>query len=51
MLLCSLLEERAAALLPQLRQPIRSQLDDIFAPFGQAEAMQAALLGRLSQQS
>ena len=50
-LLFSLMEEIDAAMLPKLLQPIRSHLDDILAPFGQAEAMHAELLGLLSQQS
>ena len=50
-LLCSLIEEIDDAMLPKLLQPIRSHLDDILAPFGQAEAMHAELLGLLSQQS
>jgi len=51
MLLFSLIEEIDDALLPKLLQPIRSHLDDILAPFGQAEATHAELLGLLSQQS
>jgi len=50
-LLFSLIEEIDDAMLPKLLQPIRSHLDDILAPFGQAEAMHAELLGLLSQQS
>jgi hypothetical protein len=50
MLLFSLIEEIDAAMLPKLLQPIRSHLDDIFAPFGQAKAIHAALLGLLPQQ-
>ena len=50
-LLFSLSEEIDDAMLPKLLQPIRSHLDDILAPFGQAEAMHAELLGLLSQQS
>jgi len=51
MLLFSLIEESDDAMLPKLLQPLRSHLDDIFAPVGQAEAMHAELLGQLSQQS
>jgi hypothetical protein len=50
-LLFSLIEEIDDAMLPKLLQPIRSHLDDILAPFGQAEAMHAELLGLLSHQS
>ncbi len=49
-LLCSLIEEIDAAMLPKLLQPLRSHLDDIFAPVGQAEAMHTELLGLLPQQ-
>jgi hypothetical protein len=49
--LCSLSAESDAALRPKLRQPLRSHLDAIFAPFGQAEATHAELLGLRSQQS
>src|SRR6266699_2569429 len=48
-LLCSLIEESDAAMLPKLLQPLRSHLDDIFAPVGQAEAMHTELLGLLPQ--
>jgi hypothetical protein len=51
MLLFSLIEEIDDAMLPKLLQPLRSHLDDILAPVGQAEALHAELLGRLSQQS
>jgi len=51
MLLFSLIEELDDAMLPKLLQPLRSHLDDILVPFGQAEAMHAELLGLLSQQS
>jgi hypothetical protein len=51
LLLFSLIEEIDDAMLPKWRPPIRSHLDAIFAPFGQAEAMHAELLGLLSQQS
>jgi len=50
MLLCSLIEEIDDAVLPKLLQPIRSHLDDILAPFAQAEAMHAELLDLLPQQ-
>jgi len=50
MLLFSLIEEIDDAMLPKLLQPIRSHLDDILAPFGQAEAIHAELLGLLPQQ-
>ena len=49
--LLSLIAEIDDAVLPTLLQPIRSHLDDIFAPCAQAEAMHAELLGLLSQQS
>ena len=49
-LLCSLIEEIDDAMRPKLLQPIRSHLDDILAPFGQAEAIHAELLGLLPQQ-
>jgi hypothetical protein len=50
MLLFSLIEEIDDAMLPKLLQPLRSHLDDILAPFGQAEAIHAELLGLLPQQ-
>ena len=50
MLLFSLIEEIEDAVLPKLLQPIRSHLDDILAPFAQAEAMHAELLDLLPQQ-
>jgi hypothetical protein len=50
MLLFSLIEEIDDAMLPKLLQPIRSHLDDILVPFGQAEAIHAELLGLLPQQ-
>ena len=46
----SLIEEIDDAVLPKLLQPIRSHLDDILAPFEQAEAMHAELLDLLPQQ-
>ncbi len=49
-LLLSLIEEIDDAVLRQLLQPIRSHLDDILAPFEQAESTHAALLDRLPQQ-
>src|SRR5262245_20927817 len=50
LLLFSLIEEIDAAMLPKLLQPLRSHLDDIFAPVGQAEAMHTDLLGLLPPQ-
>jgi len=49
-LLFSLIEEIDDAMLPKLLQPLRSHLDEILAPFGQAEAIHAELLGLLPQQ-
>lgn len=49
-LLLSLIEEIDDAVLRQLLQPIRSHLDDILAPFEQAESTHAELLDRLPQQ-
>jgi hypothetical protein len=40
----SLIEEIDDAVLPKLLHPIRSHLDEILAPFAQAESMQAELL-------
>ena len=48
--LLSLIEEVDDAVLPKLLQPIRSHLDDILAPFAQAESIQAELLHLLPQQ-
>jgi hypothetical protein len=48
--LLSLIEEVDDAGLPKLLQPIRSHLDDILAPFEQAESIQAELLELLPQQ-
>ena len=48
--LLSLIEEVDDAVLPKLLQPIRSHLDDILAPFEQAESIQAELLDLLPQQ-
>ena len=48
--LLSLIEEVDDAGLPKLLQPIRSHLDDILAPFAQAESIQAELLHLLPQQ-
>src|SRR5207245_6813467 len=50
MLLFSLIEELDDAMLPKRLQPLRSHLDDILAPFGQAEAIHAELLDLLPQQ-
>src|SRR6266566_1375584 len=49
-LLFSLIEEIEDAVLPKLLQSLRSHLDDIVAPFAQAESMHAALLDLLPQQ-
>jgi len=49
-LLFSLIEEIEDAVLPKLLQSLRSHLDDIVAPFEQAESMHAALLDLLPQQ-
>jgi len=49
-LLLSLIEEIEDAVLRQLLQPIRSHLDDILAPFAQAEVMHADLRDLLPQQ-
>jgi hypothetical protein len=48
-LLRSLIEEIDDAVLPKLRQPIRSHLDEILAPFAQAASLHAALLDLLPQ--
>ena len=50
MLLFSLIEEIDDAVLPKLLHPIRSHLDEILAPFEQAEAMHAELLDLVPQQ-
>jgi hypothetical protein len=50
MLLFSLIEEIDDAVLPKLLHPIRSHLDDIFAPFAQAESMHVELRDLLPQQ-
>jgi hypothetical protein len=50
MLLFSLIEEIDDAVLPKLLHPLRSHLDDILAPFEQAEAMHVALLDLVPQQ-
>jgi hypothetical protein len=50
-LLLSLIEEIDDAVLPKLLQSIRSHLDDIVAPFEQAESMHAELLALLPQQT
>jgi len=49
-LLFSLIEEIEDAVLPKLLQSLRSHMDDIVAPFEQAESMHAALLDLLPQQ-
>ena len=43
-ILLSLIAEIDDAVLPKLLQPMRSHLDDIFAPFEQAESIHAELL-------
>jgi hypothetical protein len=50
MLLLSLIEEIDDAVLPKLLHPIRSHLDEILAPFEQAESMHVALLALVPQQ-
>src|SRR5438093_8051864 len=50
MLLFSLIEEIDDAVLPKLLHPLRSHLDDILAPFEQAESMHVELLGLVPQQ-
>src|SRR5215831_10571547 len=50
LLLFSLIEEIDDAVLPKLLHPIRSHLDEILAPFEQAESMHAALLDLVPQQ-
>src|SRR6266581_3190933 len=49
-LLFSLVEEIDDAVLPKLLHPIRSHLDDILAPFAQAESMHAELLDLVPHQ-
>src|SRR6266487_3902786 len=49
-LLFSLIEAIEDAVLPKLLQSLLSHLDDIVAPFAQAESMHAALLDLLPQQ-
>jgi hypothetical protein len=48
--LLSLIEEVDESVLPKLLQPIRSHLDDILAPFEQAESIHAELLHLLPHQ-
>ena len=48
--LLSLIEAVDDSVLPKLLQPIRSHLDDILAPFEQAESIHAELLHLLPQQ-
>jgi hypothetical protein len=48
-LLLSLIAEIEDAVLPKLLQPIRSHLDEILAPFAQAESIHAELLDRIPQ--
>jgi len=50
MRLFSLIEEIDDAVLPKLLHPSRSHLDEIFAPFEQAESMHAELLDLVPQQ-
>ena len=50
MLLLSLIEEIDDAVLLKLLHPIRSHLDDILAPFAQAESMHSELLDLVPQQ-
>jgi hypothetical protein len=50
MVLLSLIEEIDDAVLPKLLSPIRSHLDEIFAPFEQAESMHVELLALVPQQ-
>jgi hypothetical protein len=47
--LLSLIEEIDDAVLPKLLQPIRSHLDEILAPFEQAESIHAELLDLIPQ--
>lgn len=49
-LLFSLIEEIDEAVLPKLLHPIRAHLDEIFAPFDQAESLHVALLDLVPQQ-
>src|SRR5713101_7871857 len=50
MLLFSLIEEIDDAVLPKLLHPLRSHLDDILAPFEQAESLHGELLDLVPQQ-
>jgi hypothetical protein len=50
LLLFSLIEEIDDAVLPKLLHPIRSHLDEILAPFEQAESLHVALLDLVPQQ-
>ena len=49
MLLFSLIEEIDDAVLPKLLHPLRSHLDDILAPFEQAESIHGELLALVPQ--
>src|SRR5216684_1690807 len=49
-LLFSLIEEIDDAVLPKLLHPLRSHLDDILAPFEQAESLHGELLDLVPQQ-
>jgi hypothetical protein len=50
LLLFSLIEEIDDAVLPKLLHPIRAHLDEILAPFDQAESLHVALLDLVPQQ-
>jgi hypothetical protein len=50
LLLLSLIEEIDDAVLPKLLHPIRSHLDEILAPFEQAESLHVELLDLVPQQ-
>lgn len=50
MVLLSLIEEIDDAVLPKLLSPLRSHLDEILAPFEQAESMHVELLALVPQQ-
>src|SRR5215470_1382906 len=51
MILLSLIEEIDDTVLPKLLPPIRSHLDEILAPFEQAESMHVELLALVPQQT
>jgi hypothetical protein len=50
MRLCSLIAESDDVVLPKLLHPLRSQLDEILAPFAQAASLQVELLVLVPQQ-